>query len=348
MSDSGDYAELRAAVAAAGLLRRTPRNYLRLMGVIALLGAGAALLVVLTPEAYVVVAAPVLSLFWIQVGFVGHDAGHNQVFSRSGYNRWLGLVCFPLVIGMSFRPWVIRHNRHHVLTNVLHVDPDLDNKALALTLEAARASRRLRRWIIRYQAYLYPLLGLLATLAFRIDAWRYVLGGGVHRGRGGAYRRERRVELVLLAAWIVVWGIAPTLVLGVARWLPVFVFAQMILGLHLALVFAPNHKGMPVFEGGLQPSFLEHQVRTSRNVAGGWLVAFVYGGLNYQIEHHLFPTLPRPKLAACRGLVRAHCAAHGLPCEELSVPDTLRAVLSALDEIGRAATLGSARSSGVA
>ena len=65
--------------------------------------------------------------------------------------------------------------------------------------------------------------------------------------------------------------------------------------------FAPNHKGMPVLSAGHTLDFLRKQVLTSRNIRGGWFVDILLGGLNYQIEHHLFPSMPRPAPAARAG-----------------------------------------------
>jgi fatty acid desaturase len=90
---------------------------------------------------------------------------------------------------------------------------------------------------------------------------------------------------------------------------------QGLFGLYLGCCFAPNHKGMPV----LEDDYLRRQVLTSRNVRGGRLVDFALGGLNYQIEHHLFPSMPRPSLRRAQPLVRAFCAERGLAYSESSV-----------------------------
>ena len=73
---------------------------------------------------------------------------------------------------------------------------------------------------------------------------------------------------------------------------------QGLLGLYLGSVFAPNHKGMPILSKDDDSDFLRRQVLTARNVRGGRLTDLLLGGLNYQIEHHLFPSMPRPRCAA--------------------------------------------------
>ena len=168
------YPALRRDVAAAGLLQRSGWNYLDLWLITAALGAVAIGLVGWAPGAWRFAAIPFFSLFWMQMGFLGHEAGHNAVFEQTSRNRLLGYFSFPILLGMSFRPWVIRHNLHHAETNVEETDPDLENKLVAFTDQAAREKRGLHRWIVRWQAYLFPVLAMFATIGFRIDAWRYV------------------------------------------------------------------------------------------------------------------------------------------------------------------------------
>jgi hypothetical protein len=67
---------------------------------------------------------------------------------------------------------------------------------------------------------------------------------------------------------------------------------EAVFSLYLGCSFAPNHKGMPLIDGGSTMSFTARQVVTARNVSGGRWTGFILGGLNYQIEHHLFPTIP--------------------------------------------------------
>jgi len=76
---------------------------------------------------------------------------------------------------------------------------------------------------------------------------------------------------------------------------------------------SPNHKGMPVVGQDEKVDFLRRQVLTSRNIRGSLLTDLALGGLNYQIEHHLFPSMPRPGLRHAHAPVRRFCAQHGFP-----------------------------------
>jgi fatty acid desaturase len=107
---------------------------------------------------------------------------------------------------------------------------------------------------------------------------------------------------------------------------------QAIFGVYLGLTFAPNHKGMPHPTG--DEDFLRKQVLTSRNVRGGRFVDAALGGLNYQIEHHLFPAMPTPNLRKAQPIVQRYCAEIGVSYEMTSLTDSYRQALSHLHDVG--------------
>jgi fatty acid desaturase len=106
---------------------------------------------------------------------------------------------------------------------------------------------------------------------------------------------------------------------------------QRLLGLYLGAVFAPTHKGMPILSKDDDSDFLRRQVLTARNVRGGLLTDLLLGGLNYQIEHHLFPHMPCPSLPRAQPVLRTYCLGHGLPYAETSLIDSYRQALAHLD-----------------
>jgi len=114
----------------------------------------------------------------------------------------------------------------------------------------------------------------------------------------------------------------------------VVVIQKCVGGFYLASVFAPNHKGMPQVEAEAEKDFLRSQVLTARNVASHPLTDLLYGSLNYQIEHHLFPTMPRRNVRRAHAIVRQFCADHGVPYYETSILQSYREILSFLHEIG--------------
>lgn len=114
-----------------------------------------------------------------------------------------------------------------------------------------------------------------------------------------------------------------------------FVVNHGVTGLYMGSVFAPNHKGMPVLEKDELMGFMRQQIITTRNLKPHPITDFVYGGLNYHIEHHLFPNMPRNNLKKARVVVREFCRTHSLPYYETSVLQSQREILGYLHKTGR-------------
>jgi fatty acid desaturase len=306
-----DYAELSRRVKRAGLLDRRPAYYAAKTALtIVVLAAGWTAFFLLGDSWWQVATAVFLAFGFTQVGFLGHDAGHRQVFRTRRGNGVAGLVFGNLLIGLSYGWWVGKHNRHHSNPNHVDLDPDVTVGAIAFTADQARAKQGITRMIARHQAYLFFPLLLLEAGHLHAASARAVVRGTV---------RSSPLEALLLLVHGVGYLAALLLVLSPLR-AAVFVLVQQgLFGLYLGCCFAPNHKGMPVLEDDGEPDYLRRQVLTSRNVRGSRMVDFAFGGLNYQIEHHLFPSMPRPSLRRAQPLVRAFCAQRGLAYSESSV-----------------------------
>jgi len=108
----------------------------------------------------------------------------------------------------------------------------------------------------------------------------------------------------------------------------------MIFGFFMGAAFAPNHKGMPLIPKGSKIDFFQRQVLTSRNIKGSWLKDNLMGGLNYQIEHHLFPSMPRPNLKRAHALVVEFCAERGIPVVEMGLFASYGVVMRYLNDVG--------------
>jgi fatty acid desaturase len=329
-----DYAELSRQIRRDGLLNRRPRYYAMRITILALLyAAGWAAVVVLGDSWYQLLAAVYLAAIFGQLGFLGHEAGHRQIFRSRRANDAAGLVAGDLLIGLSYVWWTGKHNRHHAHPNQEGKDPDIGIPVIAFTPAQAAGRRGLRRALARQQAYLFfPMLLLEAVSMHVISVWA-VLHGTVPYGSGRPGRRglEGALLLVHFAGYLTVVA----LVMSPAQAIAFIVVQQGLLGVYLGCAFAPNHKGMPVLGEQDNLDYLRRQVLTSRNVSGGPLVETLLGGLNYQIEHHLFPSMPRPSLRRCRSLVRAFCAQHELPYCELNLVASYAQVLRALHTAGR-------------
>ena len=155
-----EYAQLSRQIKEAGLLERRPGYYVWKIAVtIGMLAAGWTAFAVVGNSWWQLAVAAFLAVVFTQIGFLGHDAGHRQVFGSRRASYVAGVLLGNLGIGLSCGWWVGKHNRHHAHPNTEGADPDIAVGALAFTAAQARASRGVARLVFRYQAYLFfPLL----------------------------------------------------------------------------------------------------------------------------------------------------------------------------------------------
>jgi len=146
-------------------------------------------------------------------------------------------------------------------------------------------------------------------------------------------RKGNALEVALLALHTGGALLFILLLLSPLKALAFIAVAQSVFGLYLGCTFAPNHKGMQIVDPGCRPDFLRRQVLTSRNITGGWALSVVFGGLNHQIEHHLFPSMPSRNLRRCRPLVKDFCAREGVAYTETTVRSSYVRVLRYLDSV---------------
>jgi fatty acid desaturase len=330
------YLQLSRQLKQAGLLERRRGWYGARIGLnLALLAAGGVVFFLVGESWWQLATAVYLAVVATQLAFVGHDAGHRQIFRSHRANDLVGLINGNLLVGISFGWWVPKHNAHHTNPNDEDLDPDIGIAALAFTAAQASNKQGLARMIARSQAFLFFPLLLLEAGHLHVASLTSVL-----RGRG----RANTIEGLLLGVHAIAYVTALVVVLSPLQGVAFALVQQGLFGLYLGCSFAPNHKGMPTLTQHDQLDFARRQVLTSRNVRGSRLVDFLLGGLNYQIEHHLFPTMPRPNLRHAQPLVRAFCHQHDLPYTEASLFGSYAQALRHLHTVGaplRAAPEGS-------
>jgi fatty acid desaturase len=327
---TSDYGTLLAQVRRARLLDRSALSYLpRALVLLVLVAAGVTAFVWLGESWWQLAVAAYFGIIFTQLGFLGHDAGHQQICRSRRVNDAVGLTLSNLAIGMSYGWWLDKHNRHHSHPNHVGKDPDVNRNVLAWTQAQAESQRGILRFIARHQAVVFfPLL--------LMEAWNLHLGSIralVAKPRG------RRMEIGLLCAHAAGYLTLMLLFLSPLQAVAFVAVQQSLFGLYLGCSFAPNHKGMQIVdEGDASVDFLRRQVLTSRNVGSrgvvrSGLLRAAFGGLTYQIEHHLFPSMPSRNLRQCRPIVKAFCAAHGVDYCETSLLGSYGRVLRYLDGI---------------
>ncbi len=316
-----DYRELAEEMRAAGLLARRPWSYTVKIGLTLFCFAGAWAAFFLIGDSWATLGvAAILALMFTQVVFFGHDAGHLQIFGSRRANRIVGLGMGNLLTGLSFGWWVPKHNAHHAYPNQVNRDPDIGAGIVAFTLDPETAASRgaVSLFLARRQVWLFFPFLAIQGLGLHITGVQEIL-----RRRG----RSAWAEMVLLAVHGVLYATAVLWVLPPAKAIAFVCVQQGIFGLYLGCIFAPNHKGMPMIGPDAHVAFARRQIMTARNITGGRLTTLMFGGLNYQIEHHLFPTMPRFNLAKAQRIVKPFCIRHELPYRQDNPFSSYREIL---------------------
>ncbi|MFD3720311.1 fatty acid desaturase family protein [Streptomyces sp. NPDC058674] len=321
-----DFARLSKKIQAAGLMARRPGYYaLRIALVTALYAAGWTAFVLIGDSWWTLAAAGFLAVVFGQVALLAHDIAHRQVFRLRRASELSGRIAGNLGIGMGYGWWQDKHTRHHANPNHEELDPDLDPDIFVWTQGQARAARGLPRLLGRSQAFLFFPLLTLEGFNLHVSGMRSLFGGTL---------KNRGWEAALLVAHTGAYLGALFLVLPPGKAVAFLFVHQCLFGVYLGSIFAPNHKGMPVLRGADRPDFLRRQVLTSRDVRGGRFTDLVLGGLNYQIEHHLFPSMPSPHLRRAQAIVRSHCRELGVSYLETSLIGSYRQTLASLHAAG--------------
>lgn len=320
-----DFAKLSRSIKRAGLLQRRYTYYaVRITVNILLLAAGACAFVLLGDSWWQLLTAVFFAVMLTQSAFIGHDAGHRQILDTRRGNNLVGQV-HSTITGISYEWWVGKHNQHHANPNHEEHDPDIEIAALAFSHEQSHTKRGLLRWVAKYQAFLFFPMLLVEAVMLRIRSVQAVLRREV---------KSVKLEAGLLTAHILGYLAAVFLVLSPGKAVVFLVVHQGLMGVYLGCSFAPNHKGMPVLAEGEKLDYLRKQVLTSRNVIGGRGVDFLLGGLNYQIEHHLFPGMPRPNLRRAQPLIREFCTQRGISYSQCGLLYSYAEVLRHLHAVG--------------
>jgi fatty acid desaturase len=324
--DAACYRVLREQIRNAGLLSRRRGYYgCKIAFTVVGFAAGWLALFAIGNSWVVLPIAAFLAVMFTQVVFVGHDAGHQQIFRSPKANRLVGLFVGNALTGLSFGWWVPKHNAHHTHPNQIDRDPDIGSGAIIFTDKITERSSGFGRWLARWQAWLFfPLLALEAV-ALHVASVGTL---GRRRDRAAIFEGSLLIAHTALYLTVVFWVLSPVRAL-------VFIAVQQgLFGLYLGCTFAPNHKGMTILDHDSDLSFAHRQVITARNLRGGRFTTFMLGGLNYQIEHHLFPTMPRPNLARAQPFVREFCVERGWSYREDTLIRSYWSALRYLNAIG--------------
>ncbi|MBC7629891.1 acyl-CoA desaturase [Aeromicrobium sp.] len=323
------FSELLKDVRGQGLLEREQVYYWMQIGVhVAAFFAIWAGFFLLGNSWFQLILAAALGIIVTQFGFLGHDAAHRQMFKSAKWNSWTARVLAGAFAGLSFAWWRGKHNMHHKGPNVEGYDPDIGPGAIAFTPGiVAQRTEGFAGWFVKRQGWLFFPLLTLEGLNLHAESIRAA------RDKESA-QPWRRVELFLVVARLTSFVAILLLFLPLGKAVAFFAIQMAVFGFCLGASFAPAHKGMPIVPPDMKLDFLRRQVMVSRNVRGNPLTDWAMGGLNYQIEHHLFPSMPRCNLKKARPIVRSYCEREGVDYMEVGLFHSYAIVVDYLNNVG--------------
>jgi len=322
-----DYTELSRRIKAAGLLERRHGWYLfRCLMLLGGFGVAFTLLFTLGHTWWQLLVAALFGVLITQAAFLSHDGAHRQVFASGVRNEWFARVVGNLFGGLSYGWWMRKHSKHHANPNTIGKDEDIGTGAIVFDVADVAGRTGIVGWITARQGWLFFPMLTLEGLNLHASAVKTVFGR--------AEVKHRFLEGVLVGIRLIGFPVLVLWALGPGMGLAFMAVQLVVFGLYMGGSFAPSHKGMPMIQKDMSVDFLRRQVLTSRNILGGRPMMWVMGGLNYQVEHHLFPSMPSVNLHRARPIVRAYCAENDILYTEATLFESYGIVIAFLNRVG--------------
>lgn len=338
VAGSTHYNEVLNKVRDAGLLKRAPEYYIIYFSIVTALSlvawAGVILLGVFFADQplwqlFAIAIAVFQGALTAQYGFIAHELAHNQVFEKKKLNEWGGLILANMFAGLSYGFWLAKHNRHHAKPNMIDGDPDINLRILAFTTEQKFEKNSTERLLTSNQGWLFPILSFLTAGDLLLDSFKAL---SRKTGRAANLRwLEGAMLVVRFAVPLVMFFLFLNPFVAFITW----AIYMLSFGFLMGNAFAVNHIGMPLIEKGSRMGFFERQVLTSRNIYPSPVMDVMMGGLNYQVEHHLFPSMARPHLKRAHVIVKEFCAEKGVKFTEMTFPQGYAQVIRHLNGVAK-------------
>lgn len=303
-----DYIELKDRITGAGLLeRQVSYHSIKIILTAAMYLGGIALIAVLHNPWWLALDAVFLAFAFTQMAFLAHSAGHKQILPSGRWNDAFCITFMNLFLGGSAGWWIDKHNAHHGNPNHVDLDPDITLPVIAFSREQAITKRGIARIMVKYQAFLFFPLLTFEYYSLRVTSGVFLAQG---RSKHGLLEGIAMALHYPLFFGFVFWQ------LGFVGAVGFLALHQGITGLYIGLTFAPNHKGMPMVDEGMELDFVRRQVLTSRNLTKNRLGDYLFGSLATQIEHHLFPTMAENNVRKAEPIVKAFCRERSISYHE--------------------------------
>ncbi|KAL2317918.1 hypothetical protein Fmac_031794 [Flemingia macrophylla] len=320
---SSDYRRLLSELSSAGLFERKGHTTVALLSVILPLLVLSVAGVVLSERASVhALSGALMGLAWIQSGWIGHDSGHYSVMRSPRVNRVVQILSGNVLAGISIGWWKWNHNAHHISCNSLDFDPDLQHLpffVVSSSFFSSLTSRfydrklpfgSLARFLVSYQHWTFYPVMCFARLNLFAQSFLLLLSN-----RKVPHRALELLGLLFFWTWF------PLLLSYLPSWPHRLLFVLVsfsVTGIQ-HVQFCLNHFSSKVYLGPPTGSdWVQIQTSGTLDVSCSSWMDWFHGGLQFQVEHHLFPRLPRCHLRSIAPLVKDLCQKHNLPYNSVS------------------------------
>eukprot|EP01060_Flectonema_neradi_P028112 TRINITY_DN3782_c1_g1_i1.p1 TRINITY_DN3782_c1_g1~~TRINITY_DN3782_c1_g1_i1.p1 ORF type:complete len:466 (+),score=82.72 TRINITY_DN3782_c1_g1_i1:41-1438(+) len=275
----------------------------------------------------ITLSACALGIFWQQWAFIGHDIGHNAIFHDRAFGDYIGSLVVIVFFGVSGQWWKRNHNVHHIVTNSIQGDPDIqylplfavDSRMIKGFYSIYHKTRFVfdaaARYLVSMQHILYIPVMALARHNLYLQSWIFAL-----TGRGVRNRAVEVACLLVYALWLAELTLRVEEGFGLYWWF----LSHAVCGiLHVQITL--SHFSMECFENAAgtihrsaDDDFVKHQLATSLDVDCSTWMDWFHGGLQYQVVHHLWPQIPRHNTRLVRDkFLIPLCEKHGLTYNSL-------------------------------
>lgn len=264
----------------------------------------------------------IAAFFTVQLGLLGHALSHSQVFESERVNRVLAVLVWGLGCGLSEGRWFFKHSVHHRSPNHIGQDPDLEIPFVFSDEQAGLRSDFQKKYLFPYQHILF-WIGLWFVYPYNIlNSMRYLFSDMTWRSA---------VEMILIFIHYIVAIKVTFLFLPTTTAVIFNLAALLFMGIYVGSAFAPNHKGEDMLSPNKKHNWV-HQITLTRNIAPSPIISYVLSGIECQIEHHLFPTMPRFAYPRAREIVKDYCEKNNIPYHETSWIGSLQQIHNSLKD----------------
>ena len=301
-------------------------------------------------QQWYILSAAFLGMFWHQLVFTVHDAGHMGITHNFQVDSVIGMFIADFLGGLSCCWWKRNHNVHHIVTNSAEHDPDIQHMPFFAISHKFFASLKstyydrimtydpFAQFVLRYQHYLYYPILCFGRFNLYVLSWQYIfLGQGPRKGPAWWHRYFEMAGQVFFWYWFGYLTVYKSIDTNLHRFLFVFISHAITAPVHVQITL--SHFAMSTADLGVSESFPQRMLRTTMDVSCPAWLDFFHGGLQFQAVHHLFPRMPRHNLREAQKLVIEYCEDVKIPYTIYDFTEGNGKVIGKLEEIAQQARI---------